>query len=187
MKKAQFAKESVIAKRHAIRNATEEWVNGFNSIPTSLIEKAYMDSNIDNIHEITPVSKGSWVHINVGKHFGKIGEVIEVAEYDKDKRHAEVKLDNGTQFFISTEYLDVERDGFLPMWGWMWMFGDSADNFWFEEKDGVQLIADCGFRIYEIEEGYIFGIDGAGYDFYESHWIPLYKARGLQWHNAKAE
>ena len=40
-----------------------------------------------------------------------------------------------------------------------------------------------GFRIYESEEfGYFFGIDGAGYNFYDSHWIPLYDARGLKWH-----
>lgn len=45
-------------------------------------------------------------------------------------------------------------------------------------------MADCGFRIYESDDfgGYIFGIDGAGYDFYDAHWIPLYKARGLRWH-----
>ena len=34
--------------------------------------------------------------------------------------------------------------------------------------------------------GYIFGIDGAGYDFYEDHWIPLYKERGIQWHDKEA-
>ena len=44
-------------------------------------------------------------------------------------------------------------------------------------------MADCGFRIYQSEDyGYVFGIDGAGYNFYEAHWIPLYKARGFQWH-----
>lgn len=44
-------------------------------------------------------------------------------------------------------------------------------------------MADCGFRVYKQEDyEYIFGIDGAGYDFYESHWCPLYKARGLHWH-----
>ena len=37
------------------------------------------------------------------------------------------------------------------------------------------------------EFGYFFGIDGAGYDFYECHWIPLYKARGLQWHDEMTE
>ena len=35
--------------------------------------------------------------------------------------------------------------------------------------------------------GYFFGIDGAGYSFYEEHWIPLYKARGLQWHKTEGE
>ena len=68
----------------------------------------------------------------------------------------------------------------LPMWGTMWSFGDSADDEWLE--DHLQVMADYGFRIYEHEDyGYIFGIDGCGYDFYEGHWIPLYKARGLKW------
>lgn len=49
-------------------------------------------------------------------------------------------------------------------------------------------MADCGFRIYEQEDyGYIFGIDGAGYDFYDEHWCPLYKARGLRWHDEEGE
>lgn len=35
-------------------------------------------------------------------------------------------------------------------------------------------MSQCGFRIFRSEEfGYFFGIDGAGYDFYEAHWIPL--------------
>ena len=39
------------------------------------------------------------------------------------------------------------------------------------------------FRIFEHDDfGYFFGIDDAGYDFYAAHWIPLYKARGVQWH-----
>ena len=54
--------------------------------------------------------------------------------------------------------------------------------------DGIRVMSDCGFRIYQHEEwGYFFGIDGAGYDFYSEHWIPLYKSRGLQWHDPAAE
>ena len=76
-----------------------------------------------------------------------------------------------------------EYDSFLPMWGTMWSFGDFLDNSWLEDERNLKAMADCGFRIYEQEDcGYIFGIDGAGYDFYEAHWIPLYKACGLQWH-----
>jgi len=86
---------------------------------------------------------------------------------------------------VDIDHLYVERDNFRPIWGTMWMFDNVADNYWIEEKNGLQLMADCGFRIYEIEEGYIFGIDGAGYAFYEAHWIPLYRARGLKWHDSE--
>lgn len=71
----------------------------------------------------------------------------------------------------------------FPMWGWMWQFSDSLDDYWLKEEGGIATMSELGFRIYESEEfGYFFGIDGAGYDFYEVHWIPLYRARGLLWH-----
>ena len=74
-------------------------------------------------------------------------------------------------------------DDFLPIWGSLWSFDNGADIAWLEDEKNLKAMADCGFRIYEHEDyGYIFGIDGAGYDFFEAHWIPLYKARGLQWH-----
>lgn len=67
-------------------------------------------------------------------------------------------------------------------------FGDSIDEEWLGRDDNLRVMADCGFRIYEQEDiGYLFGIDGAGYDFYGEHWIPLYKARGLHWHKEKEE
>ena len=79
---------------------------------------------------------------------------------------------------------DRDEDArYLPMWSTMWSFGDSADDYWLEEEGGLELMAECGFRIYEQEDfGYLFGIDGAGYSFLHEHWIPLYKARGLRWH-----
>ena len=83
---------------------------------------------------------------------------------------------------------EINHDDYLPMWGTMWSFGDSCDDWWLEEDNGIELMSQCGFRIYESEEfGYFFGIDGAGYDFYAEHWIPLYKARGLQWHEMETE
>ena len=66
-------------------------------------------------------------------------------------------------------------DSRLPMWGTMWAFKSGLDNAWLE--DNLEIMAKCGFRIYMQEDyGFIFGIDGAGYDFYEAHWIPLYMA-----------
>ena len=87
-------------------------------------------------------------------------------------------------FYEITPYTDEERDEIydtFPMWGTMWSFGNSADEWWLENN--LETMKECGFRIYESEDyGYVFGIDGAGYDFYESHWMPLYEAIGLRWH-----
>lgn len=169
MKEAQSAKD---VTNRSLEEATREWVRGFNSIPQSLIKKAYTSKNIDNIREITPVSKGSSVYINGGDHNGESGDVIGI-----DKDTAKIMLDNGNEILENIKYLEVQQNVFLPFWDTMWMFDDGLDNRWLEKDNGLQLLADCGFRIYEIEEGKIFGIDGAGYDFYESHWLPLYKAR----------
>lgn len=83
---------------------------------------------------------------------------------------------------------DDEPDGVLPMWGTMWSFGDNCDDWWLEEKNGIEIMSKCGFRIYHHEEfGYFFGIDGCGYSFVDEHWIPLYKARGLHWHKEEGD
>ena len=72
------------------------------------------------------------------------------------------------------------------MWGTMFSFDHPLDNEWLDDPDNLQTMADCGIRVYRQEDyGYIFGIDGAGYDFYEAHWVPLYIKRGLQWHGSR--
>lgn len=94
-----------------------------------------------------------------------------------------VDIDSWSEVTVFADDENDEYREFLPMWGTMWSFSDPCDNWWLEEKDGIRIMSELGFRIYSHEEwGYFFGVDGAGYDFYEQHWIPLYKARGLHWH-----
>lgn len=89
---------------------------------------------------------------------------------------------------ICNEGYDYEMG--LPMWGTMWSFHDNIDNYWLDgewaedgEKTGLEIMEDLGFTVIELGDwGYFFGIDGCGFDFYEAYWEPLYKARGLQWH-----
>ena len=165
-----------------LKEACRKWVSEFNSIPQGLIEKAYKN-DIDDIREVTPLSSGDSVYIYAGKFDNSHGEIVSI---DTENKKAVVLID-GLNRTISIEKMEVQRDGFLPIWGTMWTFGDSCDKWWLDEKDGLQAMADCGFRIYESDElGYFFGIDGAGYDFYESHWIPLYEKRGLKWHDMEA-
>lgn len=90
-----------------------------------------------------------------------------------------------TELVVPYNEVEKEFDGWLPMWSTLWTFNEGLDEYW--AKENPELVAECGFRIFEDDEtGDIYlGIDGAGYDFYEAHWIPLYEARGLQWHNAE--
>lgn len=74
---------------------------------------------------------------------------------------------------------DVEDDGVpeWPMWGWLWSFYDSADESW--AWDHEKTLLDIGFTIIKNEsEGWFYiGINGAGFDFYDAFWLPLYRAR----------
>lgn len=165
-----------------IRGAAERWVHEMNAIQQGMIEKL-MNIGDGDIHEVTEPAVGDRVYCYqpLSEHCGVIEDIYEDGRYH-------IKLDNDSWTDAERDDFEVEYDDALPMWGTMWSFGDSADDWWLEEDDGIKLMSECGFRVYESEDfGFIFGIDGAGYDFYESHWIPLYEARGFQWHDPVAE
>lgn len=168
-------------------DAAHEWVREFNAIQQGIIERL-MSDHPEEWMEVTEPSAGDRVYVYEapesadGNHYGNI------RSYNAETELYCVELDDDTLVSVEASDFEVERDGQLPMWGTMWSFGDSADDWWLEEGDGIQAMSDCGFRIYEHEEfGYFFGIDGAGYDFYTAHWLPLYNKRGLQWHDESAE
>ena len=163
------------------REATEKWVGEFNAIPQGMIAKLWQ-ANIDDMHELTNPRVGDVVWSSSQQDAGEIVHIYDTGEPEADVRFG-VEVET-----LSLDDIAVERDDRLPMWGTMWSFGDSCDNYWLEEQDGIQVMSDHGFRIYEHEEfGYFFGIDGAGYNFYDQHWVPLYEARGLQWHDKEVE
>lgn len=166
-------------KYETMKDATYAFVNEFNAFPQSMIEKL-MSLEPDEWHEITPPATGNHVYIYDG---GDYGEIIDILTNEDEENIYRIEVDNGEIIEIVANGFEVIRDDLLPMWGTLWQFSDSCDNWWIEEDDGLQKMVECGFRIYQHDEwGYFFGIDGCGYDFYEAHWIPLYKARGLQWY-----
>lgn len=164
-------------KYDTIKEAAQAWVHEFNTIPISILEKL-LEINPDELQEITPPAVGDRVYVYNPPAGENEGEIIR-----REDDLYTIELDDGTTCVLESGEFDVQHDDFLPMWGTLWAFGDSVDNWWLEEHGGLQAMADCGFRIYEQEDyEYVFGIDGAGYDFYDERWIPLYKARGLKWH-----
>ncbi len=164
-----------------INDAAYEWVREFNAFPQGMIAKL-MGCDIDSWYEVTVKSVGARVYVYENSESG------EIIEYDEETEQYRVELDNGDVVEIGDDDMELDNYDGLPMWGTMWQFGDSCDDHWLESKENRRLMSKCGFRIYEHDEwGYFFGIDGAGYDFYDAHWIPLYKARGLRWHDEAAE
>lgn len=164
-----------------IREAANLWVNrDMIAVPYSVVKKLAKYSDYNDIVEITPpaISDSVYVFSN-----GEYGYISDYATDDDGNGIYTIALDIDEKITITDiDEFEVQHDDFLPMWGTMWAFDSNIDTEWLENN--LQLMANCGFRIYESEDyGYIFGIDGAGYDFYESHWIPLYKARGLMWHD----
>ena len=162
-----------------VREATEAWVHEMNAIPQGMISQLFQD-HPEDWTEVTKPSKYDRVYVYENGDYGEITEI-------EDDIYT-IELDNGKVIECETSDFEINRDDYLPMWGTMWSFGDSCDDWWLEEDNGIKKMSECGFRIYESEEfGYFFGIDGAGYDFYSEHWIPLYKARGLEWHDVEKE
>jgi hypothetical protein len=79
------------------------------------------------------------------------------------------------------------------MWGTMFLVNDPVDKRWIksllhpvtdeeDELSGYEEVGDTGIFAFDIDGQIVLGINGAGYDFYEHHWIPLYEALGYGWH-----
>ena len=175
-----------MARYGTIREAAQAWVHEFSHIPYGICEKL-MKADCDELREVTPPSVNDRAYVYDGEFCGDEGTVVGYAKSPDDGRTLyKIELDDGRECGGAQENLEVQYDDALPMWGTLWAFGEQLDNDWVAERGGLRIMADCGFRIYEQEDyQYIFGIDGAGYDFYDEHWIPLYKARGLKWHETK--
>ena len=173
-----------------VREAAKEWVREFNAIPQSMIDKL-MKLDFEDWHEVTTPAYGCRVYVpssSLPDSYNGEEDEGEVISYDEESELYCIELDDGFKVSLEEGDFEVVRDDSLPMWGTMWSFGDSADDYWLSDMDGIGVMSRCGFRIYESEEfGYFFGIDGAGYSFYDEHWVPLYRARGLHWHDPATE
>lgn len=178
----------MVKEYNTISEATCLWIREFNAIQTEIIEKL-MQMDPDDWSEVTVPTQGDEVYVcALPSEAGTLERHGKIRAYNKESGLYLVELSDGISITTDDESFEVVRYGELPMWGTMWSFGDAVDDWWLEEDDGIRAMSDCGFRIFHHEEfGYFWGIDGAGYNFHEEHFEPLYKARGLKWHDAKID
>ena len=81
------------------------------------------------------------------------------------------------------ELMDQQRE---VMWSTLFEAKDNTIKDWILENSD-KIIKEAGFTIIDLsrenegeyETGVFLGVNGAGYDFYEAHWIPLYKIFGV--------
>lgn len=157
--------------------ACREWVDTFNNIPGSPLERAYGPEG-DALKLLAGGSRKS----------DCCGIVSE--ETADDPRHPAT----GNEDVAERVYKCSECDkpcgwswgGAEYAWpaGWGTLFNpkDSSDEDWMN-RNAEQIADKCGLLVYECDEvGILLGVDGGGYDFYEQHWLPLYRLRGLEWH-----
>lgn len=158
-------------------DAVHAFVREFDAIRQDMIAKL-IEADPDSWCEETMPTIGDRVYVYDSGIHNEEGTITNIVEDGYIIKH-----DDGTVVFRGVDGFEVIRDDYLPMWGTMWSFSDPCDIHWIEEENGVELMSRLGFRIYRHEEwGYYFGIDGAGFDFYEAYWFPLYDVRGLHWH-----
>ena len=137
-------------------DACKRWINNdFDNIPNQLITRAYRD----NPEDLQLLAGGRLVCANCGA--------------DKED-HDDEQCDD-------PEYSNEPPYDWPAMWGTLFHPATSFDEDWIREN--LDAVAECGILVYDADEtGILLAIDGAGYDFYEAHWLPLYRARGLNWH-----
>lgn len=136
--------------REQVDEAKEKFAYDFNNIPLSLIEKAYPEEWFDYI--VYPSED-----YLINEAMSDSGEEWdEVSENDKEDRIAEV------------------RDGITSMWGTIF----EAKGSFLSEKllDHIDELAEIGIYVMDGlgELNACLFIAGAGYDFYEEHWVPMY-------------
>ena len=84
---------------------------------------------------------------------------------------------------LSSEYPELD---WPAGWGSLFHPDNRLDEEWI--RNNIDIVESIGFSVYDAEEtGILLGVDGMGYCFFDAHWTPLYKARGLHWHSEDQE
>lgn len=166
-----------------IKEAAAEWIDNFSYVPGTVIDKlSAFDANIAAYDSDSFRLLAS----------PRIECLDCCAHYEGDLSLDELRGAAGTSDGIPCEYCEsnkgddwiVGRPEYAFPCGWGTLFApkDSADLHWFSEH--ADEVAKLGFFVFESEDwDILLGIDAGGFDFYDAFWIPLYKLRGLRWHD----
>ena len=178
-----------MARYPTVYEAARAWVETFNAFPTEMIQQL-MEADDGSWKELTALKPADDVFVyNLPENCVSMEHDGRILDIDRESGVCRVQLViDGEIIATERDNLEAEYASGLPMWNKLWQFKDDLDNRWLSEKGGIELMSNIGFRVYRHKNwGYFFGIDGAGCDFFDEFWRPLYNARGLKWHDPAAE
>ena len=164
-----------------LRQAAESWVAGFSQVPASVIEKMAKVDDAMYWYDSDSLRLAASPYITCGYCQSAYEGALSLEQLED-----ECAADHGVPCLRCRENLgDDWRHGeplnAFPS-GWSTLFApDPIDARWI--LGHAEQVAALGLFVFESEDwGCLLGIDGAGFDFYDAYWIPLYELRGLQWH-----
>lgn len=157
------------------REACSDWFNStFKEVDADMIESPESDRYLrcrDLPEEGSTISQ--YGEYGQEERFSFTVSVIDIA-----REIVIAEDENGEALEMPFDEL-ANLDG-RPMWNAMWAIDGEPS---YEE---IQEFNECGISVYEDDDGdWYFGIDGCGYDFYDAHWIKLYRKSGICWHSTE--
>lgn len=160
------------------RDACEDW---FNSTHDAITIDHLHDPERDMYLACKNIPEpGTYV-----SQYGEFGDderfslVVESVDFDDEVIVAVPEDDiEGERIEIGLDELCC-LDG-TPMWSTLWALNGEPDY------SEIAMYNECGISVYRTEsDDFFIGINGCGYDFYEAHWLPLYRKMGICWHTTE--
>ena len=140
-------------------------------IVKSRISSDFNDIRLENLQKVFPY----WFENTL---------TVEVTDEDIQNEGYEVEDMDENQ--IDDARSEIENQQREVMWGTLFEAKDNTIKDWILD-DYEKIITEAGFTIIDLsrenegeyETGVFLGVNGMGYDFYDQHWIPLYKIFGV--------
>jgi len=100
-----------------------------------------------------------------------------IQDLDEKHEHEKKILDMPKEEILKSEEFDTYKRESYPEPVWGTVFG--VDEFFVNSAYmNVDKLYKLGLGVIDHDTGYYIFVSGAGYDFYEHHWIPLFKQLG---------
>ena len=171
-------------KKTTIREATEKWLQEFYQVPGKKKKKMAAADEMIRCYDSDSFRLIASPRLECGHCSAtydgdlNIVDVLKKAQGESQAVPCSCCTGNDGRYWLA----GLPEYAFPCGWGTLFAPRNGLDRDWILENK--QDVAKLGFYVFESEDfGVLLGIDAGGFDFYEAFWMPLYKLRGLKWHD----